>query len=257
VEEKAKADATLKVTEVEEKATAEATQMKATANAAGAKATAKAAAAKATADAADAKATAEAAAAKATADAADAKATVGAAVVTTDETKAAELTKATEVSKLMSVRVKETSCLAAFLLLLVSVWIIFSSSHHSEAPTTVEIVFHRAKEAWKCVLQRRIDRMLGMERSSDVAGDGPEALHFVQTDHKDTIPPEPPPLPLSRALRLPVKEQKDIRPHTPEELQAYLKRLWALHDQPYSALPLAAEQYMVDRGASLTFVRRI
>jgi hypothetical protein len=98
--------------------------------------------------------------------------------------------------------------------------------------------------------------MLGMGRSSDVAGDG-ASLKRAQGDQDDDIPPEPPPLPLSRALRLPVREQRNIRPHTPEELQAYLKRLWAIHDHPYSTIPLAAEQYMVDRGASLTFVRRI
>jgi hypothetical protein len=172
-EEKAKADAALEVTGVEQKATADATQMKATANVA------------------DAKATAEAAVAKATAKAAEATATAKAAAVTTDETKAAELTKATKVSQSLCVRVKETLCLVASLLILVFVWIIFSN--HSEAPTTVEIVFHRASEAWTCVLQRRIDRMLGMERSSDVAGDGPESLNPVQFDHKDKSLLNPPP----------------------------------------------------------------
>jgi hypothetical protein len=98
--------------------------------------------------------------------------------------------------------------------------------------------------------------MLGMERSSDVAGDGATSLNNVQSAQQSILP-EPPPLHLREELRKPVREQKSLRPHTHEELRVYLKRLWRLHDSKHASILLAAEQYMVDREASLTFVRRI
>jgi hypothetical protein len=60
-----------------------------------------------------------------------------------------------------------------------------------------------------------------------------------------------------RAMRRPVAEQKEVRPHTKDEFLTYLRWLWATHDTKYTGVPLAAETFMVDRGARLTFVRRI
>jgi hypothetical protein len=120
----------------------------------------------------------------------------------------------------------ETPYLLVALFLLMIVLLL---THHSEAPTNVEVVFHQANEVGKCVLQRRIDRMLGMGRSSDVAGDGPASQNNVQGNQEEEIPPESPPLPFREQLRRPVKEQKELRPYNHEELRVYLKRLWKLY----------------------------